>query len=58
MLSVVSKTDRDEDDKSNGVEVLEQVIGYTVQCHVGSHGHQVSRDLIVRDPVELFQKVV
>lgn len=40
-----------EDDDSNGIEVLHQVVRNAVSCHLAGLGDKVSRKLSVNDPV-------
>ena len=44
--------DWDEDDDGDGVQVLDQVVGGSVQGHTGSDGTQVTIDLGVAQPEE------
>lgn len=44
--------DGDQDDDGDGVQVLDQVVGRSVQGHAGSDGTQVTIDLGVAQPVE------
>lgn len=44
--------DRDENDKRNGVEVLQKIIRGAIRRHRRRHRDQVCRDLVVGNPVE------
>lgn len=44
--------DGDENDQEDGVNVLDEIVGNTVQRHGGSLRGQVSSDLVVREPVD------
>ena len=44
--------DGDEDDDRDGIQVLNQIIGGSVQCHAGGNGTQVTIDLGVAQPEE------
>ena len=41
---------RDQDDQCEGVEVIDDVVGYTVSHHGGSLGGHVVVQLVVCDP--------
>lgn len=44
--------DGDEDDQSDGVQVVKQIVGDTVELHDSRHGSQVVGHLVVCEPVQ------
>ena len=44
--------DRNEDDESDGVEVVDQIVWNTVELHGRGHGGQIADHLVVRQPVK------